>query len=594
MPATRAANKNQHPGEVDLKRKHRNQTEINAGLETKAAKEKKSKVDQKNKEARIAKLEDNISMTDAQTGAMADISKPPKKDRSLRQRSRVPASVDEVTRTKEPVPDGEEAEVPTEIETTSSESEVEPLAKKVKKGDSGARTAIAAARKTAPEPGADQQEIAKVSSKQPAKKKSTKTKATSVEDKMGLVKTWGKSESDWGSIPAPTSHSTSKSDVQGASSASGDTSKSKAKLAANAASPPSTPPLKPKAARAGKKVTKPKTPLKVEKKGIVSDDESVERDAAMSSPEKKGKRLTSDGMVTVTSNRSEPEDLGAQSTTDTKIESDDSKTSSASAKDGKDSEETYKVPPELHYLFRKRFMPTIIALVGRLDNPWSFVECGAREVDLAVEYLQMLWLEVFESTPSLRSRGYAKLDPESAYNNEVRAQEAQDMLKDLWFLFEKAHKLPYRGLFRSVFIIRTFGHFLSACQGVIPYPSHNITSLNILPVGALAIAAAAVERAVWLWAEKRVTISGSGQIDYPKRPFNPKAAKESKYHHHFSDLRWGGATREYVVSAKNLSAPKVMKIVDMARPSCIMISDDEDATVGRASLVDGDSDSERE
>ncbi|OBZ73394.1 hypothetical protein A0H81_06623 [Grifola frondosa] len=151
----------------------------------------------------------------------------------------------------------------------------------------------------------------------------------------------------------------------------------------------------------------------------------------------------------------------------------------------------------------------------------------------------------------------------------------------------------YTGLFRSAFILRTVTHFLSSTHGAIEFSDHNIISVNVLPVGAIALAAAAVERAVWLWAEERVTVSSSGQVDYPRRPLQPESPQKSKYYHHFSDLRWGSVTRAYIVSAKNLAASKILKIMDLARPTSTVMSDDDDDK-GRAALVDISSESEQE
>ncbi|OBZ69880.1 hypothetical protein A0H81_10254 [Grifola frondosa] len=600
----------------------------------KAENDKKKKAGRKEKEAHVADIEDQISTSDAQasaarvthatkglvrSGAIADISRPPKKDRRPRKgKQNESAETSADSREDGPYPD-----VPTDIDYTS-ESDATPLAKKVKK-DSGTRKSITAARKTPSDPSVNEAQSAvadksRMSPDMPDKKKAQQVRATSVDGISGTAKNWT-SAVDWNNGVPPTNCDTTASNPDPSIPPA---SKKAPKLKAALPTIPSTPPPAKKGTKPPKgavKETVPKTPLNVQERGIISDDESAEQDAAMSSPEKNGKRLTSNGIVTVTSKSQSGSSVKVDSDVQVKVEESDEIKHSDTSKDSKDSEGTYKMPAELSHRFKRRFMPTVIKLVGRLNNPWSFVELGAKQLDASIQFLEILWFEIYGPTVPVPQpiKPFCKLvtqelaqwrsamasaalrllhdyfltDPTTAFNNEERAEEAQDMLKDLWFLFEKAHAKPYTGLFRSAFVLRTMTHFVSSTHGAIEFSDHNITSVNVLPVGAIALTAAAVERAVWLWAEERVTISSSGQIDYPKRPFNPKAPKESKYHHHFSDLRWGSVTRAYVVSAKNLAASKVSKIMDLARPTSTTMSDDDDDK-GRAALVDVSSDSEQE
>ncbi|OBZ77540.1 hypothetical protein A0H81_01911 [Grifola frondosa] len=532
MPQTRPTNKDQRPGQVDMKRKRRTRAEIEADLAAKAAKDKKTTASQKEKEAHLADIEDQISTSDAQasatrvthakkglvrSGAIADISRPPKKDRRPRRVER-DESTEPSAGSKED--DALYSDVPTDIDYTS-ESDAVPLAKKAKK-DSGVRKAITAARKTLPDPAVNQVQGAaadksRMSPDIPVKKGAQQKQATSVEGISGTAKNWTASVVDWDNALPPTNRDTASI----------------------------IPYTKPPAGARATKENIPATPVKFQERGIISDDEGVERDAAMSSPEKNGKRLTSNGIVTVTSKPQSDSSTKVNSDVQVKAEDSDENKLNDAPKDSKDSEGTYKMPAELNHRFKRKFMPTVIKLVGRLNNPWSFVELGAKQLDMCIEFLQMLWIEIYGPTvPVPRPmKPFCKLvtqelaqwrsamastalrllhnfflsDPSTAFDNEERAAEAQDMLQDLWFLFEKVHSKPYSGLFRSAFVLRTFTHFLSSTH--------------------VALAAAAVERAVWLWAEERVTISSSGQVDYPKKPFNPKVLKESKYHHHFSDLR---------------------------------------------------------
>ncbi|OBZ65333.1 hypothetical protein A0H81_14683 [Grifola frondosa] len=593
MPRTRVTNKDQRPGMVDMKRKRRTHAEVEADLAAKAANDKKKKESQKKKEAHVADIEDQISTSDAQTSA----TRAPKKDR----RPRKGEQKESTEMSADSRDDGLYSDLPTDIDYTS-ESDAAPLAKKVKK-DSGTRKSITAA-----------PDKSRLSPDMPAKKKAPQMRATSVEGISGTVNNWATSAIDWNNGLPPTDSSIPHA------------SRKAPKLKIDLTTIPSTPQpvkkgTKPSKGTRATKETVPETPLNVQERGIISDDEGVERDAAMSSPEKNGKRLTSNGIVTVTSKSQSGSSVKVDSDVQVKIEESDEIKPSDTSKDSKDSEGTYKMPPELSHRFKRRFMPTVIKLVGRLNNLWSFVELGAKQLDASIQFLEILWFEIYGPAIPVPQpiKPFCKLvtqelaqwrsamasaalrllhdffltDPTTAFNNEERADEAQDMLRDLWFLFEKARSKPYTGLFRSAFILRTVTHFLSSTHGAIEFSDHNIISVNVLPVGAIALAAAAVERAVWLWAEEHVTVSSSGQVDYPRRPFNPKAPKESKYYHHFSDLRWGSVTRAYIVSAKNLAASKILKIMDLARPTSTVMSDDDDDK-GRAALVDISSESEQE
>ncbi|OBZ73391.1 hypothetical protein A0H81_06620 [Grifola frondosa] len=276
--------------------------------------------------------------------------------------------------------------------TTPRSQDAAPLAKKVKK-DSGTRKSITAARKAPSDPSVNEAQSAaadksRLSPDMPAKKKAPQMRATSVEGISGTVNNWATSAIDWNNGLPPTDSSIPHA------------SRKAPKLKIDLTTIPSTPQpvkkgTKPSKGTRATKETVPEMPLNVQERGIISDDEGVERDAAMSSPEKNGKRLTSNGIVTVTSKSQSGSSIKVDSDVQVKIEESDEIKPSDTLKDSKDSEGTYKMPPELSHRFKRRFMPTVIKLVGRLNNPWSFVELGAKQLDASIQFLEILWFEIY-------------------------------------------------------------------------------------------------------------------------------------------------------------------------------------------------------
>ncbi|OBZ66014.1 hypothetical protein A0H81_01424 [Grifola frondosa] len=351
----------------------------------------------------------------------------------------------------------------------------------------------------------------------------------------------------------------------------------------------------------------------------MSEDEEVEHEAAKSSPVKGGQRLTSNGIVTVTAVKTEPSESGDL------VESAHVKKSSGSKPSSRveswyKASRNYELPDGTAIRFSRLFMPTIIAYVMSLENPWSFVEPGAKDMSQNLKICSVLWdltygdveapdpinLLCYKITQKLSEHRHSignkairdwdkifKKDPSTAYDLAERAKAATMILRDDEFLY--SNPKVQEGLFRTPVILSVLGHHLNLVGSTISIPGLYRSEEDAWPIGAIAISAAASERALWLFSEERVYVTPGDKVKYPEREFSEKNANESKYHNHFSDGRWGSAMREYSDSAVRLSRGKILSIIKRAGPTpdVIVISDDDvPKTRKRRMLVDNAPDSD--
>ncbi|EGN94726.1 hypothetical protein SERLA73DRAFT_77468 [Serpula lacrymans var. lacrymans S7.3] len=144
------------------------------------------------------------------------------------------------------------------------------------------------------------------------------------------------------------------------------------------------------------------------------------------------------------------------------------------------------------------------------------------------------------------------LRPLNVFWNEF----ASEILTDFAYLYKEIgdDPLEFCGLFRSPFVLQTFAAHLAAVKTSIDVkvlqadgvPS-NATDIKKYPlVGALAMSAAAVERAFTMWAERKVS------WDPPLMQSQP------------SDTNWGKAIRYYATSIKALKQETMNNIVAKA------------------------------
>ncbi|EGO19364.1 hypothetical protein SERLADRAFT_443419 [Serpula lacrymans var. lacrymans S7.9] len=156
------------------------------------------------------------------------------------------------------------------------------------------------------------------------------------------------------------------------------------------------------------------------------------------------------------------------------------------------------------------------------------------------------WQSGFGSTAITMVEHFFESDP--AYTTYHTCQEfASEILTDFAYLYEEIGDDPseFCGL---------FGHRLS-CKHLRPTLPHNATDTKKYPqVGALAMSAAAVERAFTMWAERKVSwdlpvvqsqVGSVARKVKPVRELNRATGKTTGSHAAFSDTNWGEATRYY-------------------------------------------------
>ncbi|THG93463.1 hypothetical protein EW026_g7782 [Hermanssonia centrifuga] len=153
---------------------------------------------------------------------------------------------------------------------------------------------------------------------------------------------------------------------------------------------------------------------------------------------------------------------------------------------------------------------------------------------------------------------------------ELQKQHLLDMLERRAFLYKKFDLeadcvTPYwGGLLRSPFIIQTFAHHFTFTEGAKDVPM----LAELEPKGALAMSAAAMERAFTLWAEGMIGFNKRGLlVVLPAR--NARTGKESKTLNAFAEQNWGEAIRWYVRSVGNMKPGSFTKIVDQAKAFAI-------------------------
>ncbi|KAF7761973.1 hypothetical protein Agabi119p4_9965 [Agaricus bisporus var. burnettii] len=121
------------------------------------------------------------------------------------------------------------------------------------------------------------------------------------------------------------------------------------------------------------------------------------------------------------------------------------------------------------------------------------------------------------------------------------------------FLFADVETIPPKGIFQSNAFLHVLGaHFaLFATDEKAWVPGLTHDSINREPWGAIAIVAAAVERAVVLWSNRDLTVeimkraakTKSHSIDFPKK-MNAKGV-ETQSHALFAEPKWGPRTQYY-------------------------------------------------
>ncbi|EGO01101.1 hypothetical protein SERLA73DRAFT_151647 [Serpula lacrymans var. lacrymans S7.3] len=174
--------------------------------------------------------------------------------------------------------------------------------------------------------------------------------------------------------------------------------------------------------------------------------------------------------------------------------------------------------------------------VGTCENPWNISDTKAvwamqlawdaiypnichtitvqDPVYLVASQRLSEWQSGFGSTAMAMVEHFFESDP--AYTTYHARQEfASEVLTGFAYLYEEIGDDPlgFCGLFRSPFVLQTFAaHFAAVNTSIdvevlraVSVPSNATDTKKYPPVGALAMSAAAVERAFTMWAERKIT-----------------------------------------------------------------------------------------
>ncbi|KAI9448605.1 hypothetical protein BJY52DRAFT_1193317 [Lactarius psammicola] len=186
--------------------------------------------------------------------------------------------------------------------------------------------------------------------------------------------------------------------------------------------------------------------------------------------------------------------------------------------------------------FRHTFVSTYMAFVGQTANPWDV------PIKQAIEVMQKIWNET-------NGNDYTIMP------TSMHQELARFYLEDLCFMYKEAsHKdrKKWRGLFRGPLVLQTFSVHLTAIEGCPKISGlHGQDTPSPPPIGALGLAAAAVERALTLVATGTVTIEMA------------HAARGKSTG--FSEAAQGKATHGYAKSARSLVKVKFNQVISDAQ-----------------------------
>ncbi|KAH9980522.1 hypothetical protein BJV74DRAFT_953109 [Russula compacta] len=304
--------------------------------------------------------------------------------------------------------------------------------------------------------------------------------------------------------------------------------------------------------------------------GLDDDDETPEREAALSSPTKEGKRLTSAGIVKI-----------EQMPTPVKQE-----------KPARTSQKGIAG-------FRLWF--NVLESLGGYSNIWTVPDEVLLEMmseSLSAVYLDQdyniqincpvfrkLQQHAYDYRSGFGSAGLAvinnffvSLDVKTKteegiaekWTNDERARLAKHLLTDLRFLYLHADgddKSKFTGLFRGHFIIETFATHFTAID------SSKMLKGDQEPKSPLALSAVAVERRLKAWADRHITkatvativADDSETAKAKKVPFKKMLTKglgkESTKTYTFGEANWGSQMKKYYKIVNKKLRPESLKSI---------------------------------
>ncbi|KAH9954837.1 hypothetical protein BGW80DRAFT_1566494 [Lactifluus volemus] len=277
--------------------------------------------------------------------------------------------------------------------------------------------------------------------------------------------------------------------------------------------------------------------------------------------------------------------------------------------------------------------PTYISWIAQhAEDPWNVADADALKV------MRKIWVRVYRRTitvnymPTPRCKAITTTEQrvrdtwrtkfgnqailavikffaaqsDGIYDSDEKRQDyAANMLKDSPFLYSdtaSGDPKKYKGLFRGELVIKTLACHFVATKGAIKVRGLALEAEQLNAKAAVALSAAAVERAFYLVRNGDITIERLKKSDHRRFTFektlNEVTGKESNSGTAFSNLNWGKATRDYLVSVRGLKQKTLATILEMAldvynktdskRSKSLAVSQDDldDEPGWRANLVD--------
>ncbi|KAF8494348.1 hypothetical protein F5888DRAFT_1908221 [Russula emetica] len=207
--------------------------------------------------------------------------------------------------------------------------------------------------------------------------------------------------------------------------------------------------------------------------------------------------------------------------------------------------------------WRRVFIPNLLAWAGSQDDPFG-ANAGVHSEVTGI------WKHVFPSIPlkdadmdilvyvsenalnnwrsGIGKAGhnavvkYFESDPRAFDHPENRAAFVSDSLEHMCFVYKNPEKASARGAFRSELILMVYSHHIRKTSTQLNKYSNQI--------GALALAAAAVERGLSLFASGEDALKGAQNRE--TSPFS------NGHGLGFTENPWGMKAREFVTSTKKL------------------------------------------
>ncbi|KAI9431278.1 hypothetical protein H4582DRAFT_1822671 [Lactarius indigo] len=257
--------------------------------------------------------------------------------------------------------------------------------------------------------------------------------------------------------------------------------------------------------------------------------------------------------------------------------------------------------------FRAVFIPTYERWVRTQANPWVIPD------DVAISVLQSIWDVVYENAPWVVSandcvfervtqrlyewrssfKSAANIMVEQFFECEeyrnlfedynARQAWAEDMLVDCKFVWAVVDNDERSRLMCAPFILQVFTTHLNSTAGAEEVPALSATGIDkgasavakYPPKGALALAAAAVERTLQLWADGDMEVLHAAEpVKKSANKLSIKAASKlnpstrivSNITSKFSAENWGAATNNYFKSINKMKPSSLEEVVRLATP----------------------------